>query len=220
MRTLLIEDDPMIGNALAFALRNANHVVDWVVDGKSGLSAAQTQHFDVVLLDLGLPQMDGIDVLRALRQARSDVPVLIVTARDAIASRIAGLDLGADDYVLKPFDMTELLARMRAVVRRKSGNASSTLENGSISLCLASRVATVDGNAIPLSAKEYSLLEALLMRPGAILSRQDLEDRIYAWDKEVESNAIEFLIHGLRKKLGAQHIKNVRGLGWMVSKPN
>jgi len=220
MRILLVEDDAMIGDAMIYALKSAQYAADWAKDGASALLAAQTQHYDAILLDLGLPKMDGIDVLRALRQAGNPTPILIVTARDALEMRIAGLDLGADDYVLKPFDIAELLARIRAVVRRKSGHANSILENGNVSLNLTTREALLDGAAVRLSAREYALLEALLIRPGAILSRQDLEDRIYQWEKEVESNAIEFLIHGLRKKLGAQCIKNVRGLGWMVSKKN
>ncbi|PRC93222.1 response regulator [Solimicrobium silvestre] len=220
MRILLVEDDTMIGDAMAFALRNAHYAVDWVNDGQLAITAAQTQHYDAILLDLGLPKSDGFEVLRTIRNAGNVTPVLIVSARDAVESRIAGLDLGADDYVLKPFEIGELLARIRAVIRRKSGHSNSLLENGCISLNLVTREATVEGLPVRLSAREYSLLEALLIRPGAILSRQDLEDRLYQWDKEVESNAIEFLIHGLRKKLGPQAIKNVRGLGWMVSKQN
>ena len=220
MRVLLAEDDSMIGDALMYALNAAHYAVDWVKDGHSALTAVQTQHYDFMLLDLGLPIMDGLDVLRALRAKSNRIPVLIVSARDALESRIAGLDLGADDYILKPFEISELLARIRVVIRRQNSNTHSVLENGHISLDLVTREAAVEGKSIRLSAREYALLEALLMRPGAILSRQNLEDRIYQWDKEVESNAIEFLIHGLRKKLGSQLIKNVRGLGWMVSKPN
>lgn len=218
MRILLVEDDKMISDAMVFALRNAGYAVDCVDEGTMAVTASQTQHYDVILLDLGLPKMDGLDVLRSIRQSANQTPVIIVSARDAVASRITGLDLGADDYVVKPVEIGELLARIRAVVRRKSGNAQSLLENGLLSLNQVTREACVDGTAIRLSAREYALLEALLIRPGAILSRQDLEDRIYQWDSEVESNAIEFLIHGLRKKLGTQAIKNVRGLGWMVSK--
>jgi len=210
----------MIANAMEYALRSANYAIDWVKDGPSALSTAQTQYYDAILLDLGLPSCDGLDVLREMRSAGNATPVLIVTARDAVESRIKGLDLGADDYLLKPFDMAELLARMRAVIRRKNGHASSTLDNGSLSLNLTTREILADGKAIRLSAREFSLIEALLIRPGAILSRQELEDRIYGWQHEVESNAIEFLIHGLRKKLGSAAIKNVRGLGWMVNKEN
>jgi two-component system OmpR family response regulator len=220
MRVLLVEDDQMIGNAMEYALRSANYVVDWVLDGMAALSSTQAQYYDAILLDLGLPKRDGLEVLRAIRGAGNTSPILIVSARDAVEARISGLDLGADDYLLKPFDMAELLARMRAVIRRKNGHASSTLENGPIALNLTTREVTVDGQAIRLSAREFSLIEALLIRPGAILSRQELEDRIYGWNHEVESNAVEFLIHGLRKKLGSDAVKNVRGLGWMVSKPS
>lgn len=218
MKILLVEDDAMIGEALQYSLNKLHYAVDWVKDGNSALLSAKTQHYDAVLLDLGLPKVDGIEVLRSLRLSGNDTPVLVVSARDAVATRIAALDLGADDYVLKPFEMDELSARIRAVVRRKSGHKNSVLENSNLSLDLATREATVDGIAVRLSAREYALLEALLIRPGAILSRSELEERVYQWDQEVESNAIEFLIHGLRKKLGAQSIKNVRGLGWMVSK--
>ena len=218
MKILLVEDDAMIGEALQYSLNKLHYAVDWVKDGNSALLSAKTQHYDAVLLDLGLPKVDGIEVLRSLRLSGNDTPVLVVSARDAVATRIAALDLGADDYVLKPFEMDELSARIRAVVRRKSGHKNSVLENSNLSLDLATREATVDGIAVRLSAREYALLEELLIRPGAILSRSELEERVYQWDQEVESNAIEFLIHGLRKKLGAQSIKNVRGLGWMVSK--
>ncbi|MBV8635573.1 MAG: response regulator transcription factor [Burkholderiaceae bacterium] len=218
MKVLLVEDDPMIGNAMEYALRSAQHSTDWTRDGISAMTAAQTHHYDAILLDLGLPGRDGIEVLRKLRGAGDATPVLIVSARDAVETRVAGLDLGADDYLLKPFDMSELLARMRAVVRRRNGHAASTLSNGTLSLDMNTREITVEGKSMRLSSREFSLIEALLIRPGAILSRQDLEDRIYGWHHEVESNAVEFLIHGLRKKLGADAIKNVRGLGWMVSK--
>ena len=218
MKILLVEDDLMIGDALQYSLNKANYAVDWVKDGCSALLSAKTQHYDAVLLDLGLPKVDGLEVLRTLRKSGNTTPVLIVSARDAVATRIDALDLGADDYVLKPFDMDELSARIRAVVRRKSGHANSILQNGNLSLNLSTREATVDDIAVRLSAREYALLEALLIRPGAILSRQDLEDRVYQSAVEVESNAIEFLIHGLRKKIGAHLIKNVRGLGWTISK--
>jgi len=220
MRVLLVEDDQMIASAMLHALQSANYATDHVMDGPAALTAAQTHHYDVILLDLGLPKRDGLEVLRGIRGAGNAVPILIVSARDAVETRIAGLDLGADDYVLKPFDMAELLARMRAVIRRKQGHASSTLECGPLSLNLTTREISLRGELIRLSAREFSVMEALLIRPGAILSRQELEDRIYGWHHEVESNAIEFLIHGLRKKLGSEAIKNVRGLGWMVSKPN
>lgn len=217
MRILLVEDDRMIGTAIEQALRDAAYAVDWVRDGQTALGTLQTQDYGVVLLDLGLPKKDGLAVLRSMREKGNGVPVVIVTARDALEDRLLGLDGGADDYVLKPFEMTELLARMRAVVRRKGGLASPILSNGTLSLDPATREAGVGGVLTRLSAREFSLLHALMVRPGAILSRSDLEDRIYGWNEEVESNAVEFLIHSLRKKLGSDTIKNVRGVGWMVS---
>lgn len=218
MRILLVEDDRMISDALNFALSNAGYAVDCVAEGPMAVTASQMHRYDVILLDLGLPKLDGLEVLRKIRQSEDKTPVIIVSARDAVATRIAGLDAGADDYVSKPIEVEELLARIRAVVRRKSGHAHSLLENSFISLNQITREASVAGKAIRLSPREYALLEALLMRPGTILSRQALEERIYQWNKEVESNAVEFLIHGLRKKLGAEAIRNIRGFGWMVSK--
>ncbi|MHB1250359.1 MAG: response regulator [Polaromonas sp.] len=217
MRILLVEDDRMIGTAIEQALRDAAYAVDWVRDGQTALSTLQTQDYGVVLLDLGLPKKDGLEVLRSIRGKDNGVPVVIVTARDALEDRLLGLDGGADDYVLKPFEMAELLARMRAVVRRKGGLASPVLSNGTLSLDPATREASLGGALTRLSAREFSLLHALMVRPGAILSRTELEDRIYGWNEEVESNAVEFLIHSLRKKLGSDTIKNVRGVGWMVS---
>ncbi|MEO8559910.1 MAG: response regulator [Rhodospirillales bacterium] len=220
MRALLIEDDRMIGAALRQALIDAAYAADWITEGKTALTALESQHYDVVLLDLGLPKEDGIQILRHIRRAGLDVPVIIVTARDAIDDRVGGLDCGADDYLVKPFEVGELLARMRAVIRRKAGNAGALLSNGTVSLDPATRQASSDSGGVILSAREFSLLQALLLRPGTILSRQELEDRIYGWNEEVESNAVEFLIHAIRKKLGAKTILNVRGLGWMVSKSN
>jgi two-component system OmpR family response regulator len=218
MRVLLVEDDRMIAEAMALALREAAYAVDWVRDGQQALAALETQGYGLVLLDLGLPRKDGLEVLRQTRSRDNPVPLMIVTARDGVDERIRGLDLGADDYLLKPFAMGELLARMRAVLRRKGGQASPLLSNGAITLDPTTREARSAGIAALLSAREFALLQALLLRPGAILSRQELEDRIYGWNEEVESNAVEFLIHSLRKKLGSSAIKNVRGVGWMVSK--
>ena len=220
MRVLLVEDDPMIGAAVAAALKDASHAADWVQDGVAALTTLQDQHYDLVLLDLGLPGKDGTEVLASLRAAGNPVPLLILTARDSLDDRLQGLDGGADDYIVKPFEMAELLARMRAVLRRKGGQAAPALGNGVVTLDPATKLASVaGGTAVALSAREFSLLQALLVRPGAILSRHDLEDRIYGWGEEVESNAVEFLIHSLRKKLGNDVIRNVRGLGWLVSKP-
>ncbi|HEY3621016.1 MAG TPA: response regulator transcription factor [Roseiarcus sp.] len=218
MRALLAEDDRMIGEAVVNALKDASYAVDWVRDGDAASEALAAHIYDVILLDLGLPNRDGLDVLRSSRSKGDAAPVVIITARDAVDDRIAGLDAGADDYVIKPFDMGELLARMRAVTRRKAGSAQALLTNGRISLDPVTREALCEGARVRLTAREFSLLQALLIRPGAILSRAELEDRIYGWGEEVESNAVEFLIHSLRRKLGADAIQNVRGVGWLVAK--
>jgi len=218
MRVLVVEDDAMIGEAVCHALKDASYAVDWVRDGSAALTTLGTQSYGIVLLDLGLPKKDGVEVLRHLRSRDNPVPVLVITARDGLEDRIKGLDAGADDYVLKPFEMGELLARMRAVVRRKGGTSGPRLTNGMLTLDPVFHEVSQSGESVRLSAREFSLLQALLVRPGAILSRSELEDRLYGWGDEVESNAVEFLIHALRKKLGSTAIKNVRGVGWMVSK--
>ena len=219
MRVLIVEDDPMIGEAVQVALKNASYAADWVIDGPTALDAVNSQNYDLILLDLGLPGKDGLDVLTRIRAKGNAVPLLIITARDGLDDRVRGLDGGADDYVLKPFEIAELLARMRAVLRRKSGNALPVLSNGVVSLDPATREATVNGSSpVLLSNREFALFQALMARPGAILSRSELEDRVYGWGEEVESNAVEFLIHSLRRKLSSDVIRNVRGAGWMVSK--
>jgi two-component system OmpR family response regulator len=218
MRVLLVEDDRMIGETVQDELRDSSYAVDWVRDGKLALTSLATHVYDAILLDLGLPGADGLDVLRAVRGAENPVPLIIITARDSVEDRIRGLDEGADDYLIKPFDIAELRARMRAVIRRRGGQAAPLMTNGVLTLDPATREATTGEIATRLSSREFALLQALMIRPGAILSRAELEDRIYGWNEEVESNAVEFLIHSLRKKLGAAAIKNVRGVGWMVSK--
>ncbi|MDO4231747.1 MAG: response regulator [Lautropia sp.] len=219
MRVLLVEDDEMIGSAVQAALKDASHAADWVKNGQLALTSLQTQHYDLMLLDLGLPGRDGLDVLQSVRASGQMLPIVIMTARDALEDRIRGLDGGADDYVIKPFEMSELLARMRAVSRRRDGQAQPLLVSAHLTLDPATRQATpTDLPPVQLSNREFALMHALMTRPGAILSRADLEDRVYGWGEEVESNAIEFLIHGLRKKLGRDAIKNVRGAGWMVSR--
>jgi len=220
MRVLLVEDDRMVGAAVAQALKDAAYAVDWVTDGKTAIEAAEVEAYDVALLDLGLPETDGLEILRRLRGQGRKLPVIIVTARDALDDRIDGLDLGADDYLVKPFEIRELLARMRAVLRRPGSGSSSILTNGRLSLDPATREATFLGETSLLTAREFAVLQALLTRPGAILSRGDLERHIYGWNEEVESNAIEFLIDAIRKKLGALAIRNVRGVGWMVDRPS
>lgn len=218
MRVLLVEDDLMIGQAVELALKDATYAVDWVRDGQTALNTIMSQSYDLVLLDLGLPKKDGLEVLRVIRSKANAIPLLIMTARDALEDRLIGLDAGADDYVLKPFEMAELLARMRAVIRRKGGTGAAIISNGVLFLDPGTREVTQNGIASRLSGREFALLLALLIRPGSILSRHELEERIYGWGEEVESNAIEFLIHALRKKLGSDAIKNVRGVGWLVSK--
>jgi two-component system, OmpR family, response regulator len=216
MRVLLIEDDVQIGTSLLRALKDADYAVDWVRDGVAGSEAMSAASYTVVLLDLGLPGMTGIELLRRARAAGNAVPVLILTARDDLDTRVQGLDVGADDYVLKPFDTPELLARIRAVLRRKAGYAVSRLGDEFISLNLDERTLTCGGTAGALSAREFALMLALMERPGTIFSRDQLEDRLYGWGKEIESNAIDVLIHSVRKKFGPGVIRNVRGLGWTV----
>jgi two-component system OmpR family response regulator len=219
MRVLLVEDDPMIGDAMQDSLKEASYAVDWARDARAAQHAVELQRYDIVLLDLGLPGKDGLEILHNIRKVNNPVPVLIVTARDAVQERVRGLDGGADDYLLKPFEMAELLARMRALLRRKGGTGSPVLSNGIVWLDPATHEAHTSGAApVLLSNREFALLHALMLRPGAILSRGELEERIYGWGEEVESNAVEFLIHSLRKKLGGEVIRNLRGAGWMVSK--
>src|SRR4030081_303447 len=220
MRVLLIEDDEMVGAAVEQAVRDAAYAVDWVTDGETALHVAESEAYEVALLDLGLPLADGREVLRRLRALGRKLPVIIVTARDSVDDRIDGLDLGADDYLVKPFEIRELLARMRAVLRRPGSGATSVLSNGVISLNPATHEVTHRGETSRLTARELALLQALLARPGSILSRGDLESHIYGWNEEVESNAVEFLIHTIRKKLGPLAIRNVRGVGWMVGSPS
>jgi two-component system, OmpR family, response regulator len=216
MRLLLVEDDPMIGETVVDLLRAEHHAVDWVRDGASADTALRSGTHDAVILDLGLPDRDGLTVLKALRARGSRVPVLIATARDAVAQRIAGLDAGADDYLLKPYDLDELLARIRALTRRSAGRTDAVYTRGAVTVDLASREARVDGRAVTLSGREWAVLESLLMRPGAILSRAQLEEKLYAWGEEVSSNAIEVYVHGLRRKLGADLVETVRGVGYRV----
>jgi two-component system response regulator QseB len=218
MRVLLIEDDAMIAQGLQTALRQGGFAVDWMRDGKSAAAALQATAFDVALLDLGLPDRDGIDVLRELRRRGDATPVIILTARDEIQHRIAGLDAGADDYIVKPFDLDEVTARIRSVLRRAAGRGDPSIQHGELRLDPVAR--TVERNKVPvnLSAHEFAVLEALLQRPGAVLSRAQLEDRLYGWDEPIGSNAIEVYIHGLRRKLGSAAIRTLRGVGYFVPK--
>jgi two-component system, OmpR family, response regulator QseB len=216
MRLLLVEDDSMIGEAIRAGLRRDGFAVDWVQSTAAAARALDAEPFDLLLLDLGLPGSDGLAFLAALRGRGSPLPVLIITARDAIADRVAGLDAGADDYLVKPFDLDELAARIRALLRRKAGRGEPNLEHLGVVLEPATHRVTRDGQEVALSPREFALLALLLERPGAILSRAQLEERLYGWGEEVESNAVEVHIHGLRRKLGAQFILTVRGLGYRV----
>jgi DNA-binding response OmpR family regulator len=219
MRLLLVEDDAMIGRAMRQGLGDAGFVVDWVTDGRAAELALANGVYDLALLDLGLPGKDGMALLRELRGRRDPVPVLIVTARDAVADRIAGLNEGADDYVLKPFDLDELVARVRALLRRRAGSAGPLLECGTLQLDPVKREVRLRGEPLTLSAKEFALLETLMQRPGAVLSREQLEDALYGWEREVGSNAVEVHLHNLRRKLGPDVIRNVRGVGYKVVPP-
>jgi DNA-binding response OmpR family regulator len=216
MRVLLIEDDLMIGRSLDRALTRAGMAVDWVRTGADCAEAVRDSDYGVLLLDLGLPDGCGLDVLQIIRRENTRTPVLIITARDDVASRIAGLDSGADDYVIKPFDFEELNARIRAVIRRPHGQSSSTVSAGEVSLDLARHEITYRGSTAVLSSKEFALVRALAERPGAIISRRQLEDRLYDWGNEVESSAVDVLIHYIRRRFDNDIIRNIRGVGWCI----
>lgn len=217
MRVLVVEDDLMIGESLSEALQDEAYTVDWVKDGRQAILTLRVQPYDIILLDLGLPEVDGMGVLTAIRDAKIETPVLILTARDQLKDRIAGLDSGADDYVVKPFELGEVFARMRVLIRRAQGKADNQVTVGNLSLDAAHKRVMMDGSPIDLTAKEYMLLTTFMLSPEKVMSKNELEDSLYGWGGEVESNAIEFLIHSLRKKVGQDRIKNVRGLGWYIS---
>ncbi len=229
MRLLLVEDDRMIGESLRGALRLEGYAVDWVRDAAAAHSTLASERFDMVLLDLGLPDDGsrssmaapdgGLAVLRAMRARQDATPVIVLTARDGPGDKVAGLDAGADDYLVKPFDLDELAARIRAVLRRHSGRAQPALSFGGVTLDPATRQVTRDSVPVLLSAREFAVLEALMQRPGALLSRAQLEDRLYGWGEEIESNAVSVYIHQLRRKLGAGFIQNIRGVGYCVGQP-
>jgi len=219
VRCLLVEDDEMIGESLRAALRRHGMAIDWVRDGRAADAVLASERFDAVLLDLGLPQRSGLDVLKALRARGNATPVIVLTARDALTDKVAGLDAGADDYLVKPFELDELLARLRAVGRRSSGRAEPVLQVADLRLDPATREVSRDGKAVLLSAREFAVLQALMERPGAIVSRAQLEDRLYGWGEELESNAISVYVHQLRKKLGDDRIHTVRGVGYYTGLP-
>jgi DNA-binding response OmpR family regulator len=218
MRILLVEDDPQLGDGLTVGLRQAGFAVDWVKDGAMAAHALETEAFDLVVLDLGLPRLSGMDLLKRIRGNGQSLSVLILTARDATADKIAGLDAGADDYLVKPIDLDELAARIRAVARRAAGRAQPVLSHGELTLDPASRRVTLTDAQIDLSAREYSVLHALLENAGRVMTRAQLEGSIYGWRDEPDSNALEVHIHHLRKKLGADFIKTLRGVGYMIPK--
>jgi DNA-binding response OmpR family regulator len=218
MRILLAEDDLQLGEGLSLGLKELGHTVDWVQDGAAVQQALDSESLDVLILDLGLPQVDGLAILKQLRVSKRDLPVLVLTARDTLESRIEGLDLGADDYVVKPFDLLEVNARLRAITRRREGRAAPLIEHGALILNPASREVTLDGQPVALSSYEYRVLETLVTNSGRILSRQFLEESLYGWDEGVESNALEVYIHHLRKKLGKRLIKTVRGVGYSIAR--
>ena len=220
MRLLLVEDDPMIGEALRAGLKRDGFTVDWVREARAAQAALRTAPlpFELLLLDLGLPGGDGLELLKSERQRGLALPVLIITARDAVSDRVQGLDAGADDYLIKPFDLDELGARIRALLRRRGARPAVLLEHLGVRLDPASHEVTRDGAAVALSPREFALLQLLLERPGTILSRAQLEERLYGWGEEVESNAIDVLIHYIRRKFGKDIILNMRGVGWMIDK--
>ncbi|HYC35003.1 MAG TPA: response regulator [Usitatibacter sp.] len=218
MRLLLVEDDSMIGAAAQEGLRREGHTVDWVRDGREAEAAVAGAEYDLVLLDLGLPRRDGLSVLKGWRTRGVEVPVVIITARDAVTDRVSGLDAGADDYLVKPFDLDELSARVRAVARRRSGRSDALVKLGELEIDTSARRVRWKGREVSLSAREYALLEALADRPGAYLTRAQLEERLYGWNEEIASNAVEVHIHALRRKLDPDVIRNVRGLGYTLSR--
>ena len=218
MRLLLVEDDRMIGQSVRKGLRQDGFALDWVQDGRAAELAIDNEVYDLLLLDLGLPRKDGMSVLASLRRRGNAIPVLILTARDAVSDRVKGLDAGADDYLVKPFDLEELAARIRALLRRKSGRADPIFQIGNITVNPATHEVFLEGNPVALSAREFALLQALTDRPGAVLSRAQLEEKLYGWNEEVESNTVEVYVHALSRKLGQDFIRNVRGVGYMVAK--
>jgi two-component system response regulator QseB len=217
MRVLIVEDDPMIGGAVERGLREAGCAVDRLADGQAAELALATGVYDLALLDLGLPRKDGLDVLRSLRRKGSQVPVLIMTARDAVRDRIAGLDAGADDYLVKPFNLDELLARVRAVVRRRTGRTSPDMSCGALTLDPVARRVVFRGRDVEVSAHEFAVLEALMLEPGAVVSRAKLEEALYGWGEEIGSNTVEVYLHHLRRKLAPDVIRNVRGVGYRIA---
>ena len=217
MRVLVIEDDTGIGRAVVAGLDRSGYAVDWVRDGVQAENALANGVYDLALLDLGLPHRDGLQILRAVRRAGLELPVVVITARDALADRVAGLDSGADDYLVKPFDLDELLARLRAVVRRRTGRLSPEMAYGALRIDPAKRTVSFRGAPVDLSAREFAILEVLMLEPGTVVSREKLEEAVYGWGEEVGSNCVEVYLHHLRRKLQPELIRNVRGVGYRIA---
>jgi len=220
MRILLVEDDPQLGDGIRTGLQQAGYAADWLQDGQAAIHSLAVENFDMVVLDLGLPQMDGISVLKKIRTAGNDIPVLILTARDTVEDRVKGLDCGADDYLVKPFDLGELCARIRALSRRHSGRSSSLINYRNIVLDPVSHSLSKEGKDIVLSGREFKILQTLLENTGRVLSRERIEESLFGWQDTLESNATEVHIHHLRKKLGKELIVTIRGVGYMIPKAN
>jgi len=219
MRILLVEDDDLIGDAIKNGLEQEKYTADWVKDGNSAILALKNELFDLVVLDIGLPQRSGLEVLREVRGAGNVTPVLVLTARDTVSDRVAGLDSGADDYLAKPFDMDELVARIRALLRRSRGRANPILTHGDISLDPAAHQVTRAGEVVELSGREFAILQVLMEYHGKVMSKSRLEEELYGWSSDVESNTVEVYIHHLRKKLGSDLIRTIRGVGYMIDRP-
>lgn len=218
MRILLVEDDTLLGDGVRVGLKQAGFAVDWVQDGLAAKLALETETYALMVLDIGLPKLSGLDLLKWLRERHLKVPVLILTARDTVADRVAGLNAGADDYLIKPFDLDELIARLNALLRRSAGQVALTLQHGAIELTPSTHQVSKNGQAIELSAREFTLLHELLLHVGRVQSREQLEQHLYGWGEEVESNSVEVHIHHLRKKLGAELIRTLRGVGYVIDK--
>ncbi|MDD2934118.1 MAG: response regulator [Methylotenera sp.] len=218
MRILLVEDDTLLGDGVRVGLKQAGFAIDWVQDGLAAKLALETEPYALMVLDIGLPKLSGLDVLKWLRERHLNVPVLILTARDTVADRVAGLNAGADDYLIKPFDLDELIARLNALLRRSAGQVTLTLQHGDIELTPSTHQVSKHGQAIELSAREFTLLHELLLHVGRVQSREQLEQHLYGWGEEVESNSVEVHIHHLRKKLGVELIRTLRGVGYVIDK--
>jgi DNA-binding response OmpR family regulator len=216
MKILLVEDDALLGDGVRAGLKQAGFAVDWAQDGLAAKVALDSEEYDLLVLDLGLPKLSGMDLLKSVRVKRARLPVLILTARDTTANRVAGLNAGADDYLVKPFDLDELIARLNALLRRSAGQVELTLQHGAIELTPATHQVSLDGNAISLSAREFSIVHALLLHKGRVHSREQLEQNLYGWGEEVESNSVEVHIHNIRKKLGSDLIRTIRGFGYII----